>query len=633
MSEFLSKIAMSRFKYGFIALIVFVLYGNTLNNGFALDDSIVITENIYTQKGLSGIREILTTDSFQGFFKDEGKKDLVSGGRYRPLSVVFFAIEYQFFGNNAFLSHFITILWYAALCVMVLITLNQLFKDYKNGPILSMLTTLLFAAHPVHTEVVANIKGRDEILSLLFSVSAFYYVLRFHDEKRNKHLLLASVMMFLGLLSKEITITFLAVIPLAVWLFRSEHSSGILKSFVAIFIPSILFVIIRQSIVGNSLDTQSLELLNNPFLKWNGTNYIPFSGAEKLATVVYTWLLYFQILIGPVVLTHDYYPKHIEMMRFSDWQVILSIAVHIILAVLAVFNFRKNKIITFSIVFYFATFSIVSNLFFPIGTFMAERFLFTPSLGFALICSVGLLRLEEKYKSIALVCLGILILLYGIKTVNRNKAWKDNYTLFSTDIKHSPNSAKLLNAIGGSTIDKYKDEKVQALKDKHMDEAIAYLNQSLEIHPTNSGADLLIGNALFYKNDFQGAVDRYRKMLVKSPDNQNAKRNLALVLRDFGKYSGETLNDLDKALMLLNESYTMAPDDLETARLLAVANGMKGNHDEVIRILEAYLLKDSGNPNVLFNLSRAYAFKGDLVREKYYLDKAIALDPNILKGK
>ena len=166
-----------------------------------------------------------------------------------------------------------------------------------------------------------------------------------------------------------------------------------------------------------------------------------------------------------------------------------------------------------------------------------------------------------------------------------------------------------------------------------MDEAISYLNKALEIHPTYSGAELLIGNALFFKKDLQGAADKYRKILAIYPGDENAKKNLALTLRDMGKYAGETLNDLDKAMAYLKESYNLESEDLETSRLLAVAHGMKGNHDDVIKILEEYLKKDGNNANVFFNLSRAYSFKNDKVKEKEYFDKAISLDPNILNAK
>lgn len=633
MTDLLNNKLINNYKYVIIFVWVVILYGNTLSHGFVLDDGIVITENDFTKKGIRGIPEILTTDSFHGFFKDGNKQNLVSGGRYRPLSVVLFAIEYEIFGKSAFWGHLFTVLCFGLLCVVILHTFQNLFKSMPQGNVLALMATLLFTAHPVHTEAVANIKGRDEILSLLFSFGALYYTLKWHDEKKNILLLYAGLCMFLGLMSKEITITFLAVIPLAVYLFRGEKIFQIFKSSSFLIIPAVIFLVIRQSIIGDSFAETSTELMNNPFLKWNGESYIPFSNFERIATIFYTWLLYLKLMVWPAILTHDYYPKHIAMLTFNDWKVMVSVIVHLILIIFAAINLRKNKVITFGIFMYFLTFSIVSNLFFPIGTFMAERFLFTPSAGFTLLTASLILKMEErsKWASLGLFCL--FFLFFSMKTITRNQVWKDNHTLFSADLKHSPNSAKLLNALGGSTIDLYKEEKDQTTKDKKMDEAIGYLNKAIEIHPTYSGADLLIGNALFFKKDMQGAVEKYRKILTRYPNDENAKKNLALTLREMGKYAGETLNDIDQAMTYLNESYSIDAEDLETARLLAVAHGMKGNHDEVIRILEAYLQKDKSNANVYFNLSRAYSFKNDKVREKQNFDKAISLDPNILNAK
>ncbi len=97
--------------YFLLLIISFILYGNTLQHQYALDDAIVITENDFVKQGVSGIPDILTTDVFTGFFGV--KKNLVEGGRYRPLSLVSFAIEYELFGEEPFVSHLINILLYA----------------------------------------------------------------------------------------------------------------------------------------------------------------------------------------------------------------------------------------------------------------------------------------------------------------------------------------------------------------------------------------------------------------------------------------------------------------------------------------------------------------------------------------
>jgi tetratricopeptide (TPR) repeat protein len=616
--------------YWFIPLLAFLLYANTLSHDFVLDDGIVITENDFTKKGFGGIWQILTTDSFHGFFKDGDKQNLVSGGRYRPLSVVLFAVEYQFFGKNAFLGHLFTIIWYSLMCFILLITLQLLFKEVKHGKLIATIAAIIFTIHPIHTEAVANIKGRDEILSLLFSVLALYSLLIWIDERKKMGLYAGIFSFFLGLLAKENAITFLGVIPLAIWLFRSNDTKLAIKTGLVLLVPGIVFLAIRQSILGDTFVAESMELMNNPFLKFEDGRYIPFTSGERLATIIFTWLMYLKLLFWPLVLTHDYYPRHIEMMTFANWQVILSVLVHLFLVIFAIIKLKSSKLISFAILFYFMTFSIVSNLLFPIGTNMAERFMFMPSVGVCIALAYFVVKIAENNRGVALGLSLVFSLFFVIKTYSRNEAWKDNHTLFSTDIHHSPNSAKLLNAIGGSTIDKYKDENDQGVKDKAMDEAINYLNKALKVHPTYTGADLLIGNALFFKKDFEGAIAQYRKLLAYAPNDVDSKKNLALTLREWGKYTGETLNDINKAYTLLDESYQIDPTDIETMRLLAIASGIRGDHEKVILFLNQVLQQDSLNANVHFNLSRAYSFMGELEKERIHLQKAQALDPNIL---
>ena len=179
-----------------------VLYANTLGHQYAVDDSIVILRNEFTKKGFKGMRGIWTKDTFTGFFGS--KRNLVAGGRYRPLSVASFAIELQLFGKvitdrngkpildkegdvnytgNPFISHFVNMLLYAWLCIVIYLMLLQMFnpkneQDNLKGYFIALTGALLYAAHPIHTEAVANIKGRDEIMVLLGSVLAVYWVLK-----------------------------------------------------------------------------------------------------------------------------------------------------------------------------------------------------------------------------------------------------------------------------------------------------------------------------------------------------------------------------------------------------------------------------------------------------------------------
>ncbi len=165
---------------GRAALVLFTaaiaLYIYSISFDYVLDDQIVLTNNAFTQKGIDGIKDILTKESFVGRFGEQ--RDLVVGARYRPLSIVTFALEYEFWGLNSTLSHLINVLLYAFLTLLLYRVLCVFFvKKIATQWYFSLpfIIALLFVVHPVHSEVVANVKGRDELMASIGALAALYY--------------------------------------------------------------------------------------------------------------------------------------------------------------------------------------------------------------------------------------------------------------------------------------------------------------------------------------------------------------------------------------------------------------------------------------------------------------------------
>jgi len=157
------------YKMEIIGLLVltFILYVNTIWGNYVLDDVVSVTANHFVQQGFAGIHKILTTNSMHGF--NDSALDL-QGGRYRPFPLLIFAIEHQFWGNNPHLNHVVTLLvWMLAVCVIYKLLRTYFFA---KQPDIAIISTLIFIVHPIHTEVVANIKSVDEIYSLLFLISS-----------------------------------------------------------------------------------------------------------------------------------------------------------------------------------------------------------------------------------------------------------------------------------------------------------------------------------------------------------------------------------------------------------------------------------------------------------------------------
>ncbi|MBK9960305.1 MAG: glycosyltransferase family 39 protein [Saprospiraceae bacterium] len=616
-----------------IGILVFIFYGNSLVNEFAVDDGIVITRNEYVIKGISGIPDLLTKDTFRGFFKKEGKDKLVSGGRYRPLTPVFFAIVYEIFGAMPFVFHLFNLLAYLLLCLLLYKVLNRLFfhRFKDKTPILAFLSTLIYLAHPVHTECVTNVKGLDEIAALLFSLLCFNFILNYIETNKNKNLLFALLSLFLGLMSKENAITFILLIPAGLYLLYNQKFNVAIKYMCWLIIPGILFFLIRAQILGwNPIAGESGELMNNPFLKFVNNKYIYVSTAERYGTIFYTLLKYIGLLLFPHPLTYDYYPKQIAIQ--SIWNIIplSSLAIYTTL-IYAIIKFRNTRPhISYSILFYLLPLGLVCNIIFPIGTFMGERFLFMPSVGFSILMSFGFVTILQKNKSLGTGLLVLLILLYGAKTISRNFDWKNDFTLITTDVKNSPNSAKINNAVGGVLLDANTQEKDPSKIEANLSRAKKHLLKAIELHPMYFDAYMLLGNAYFLSKEYGLAILRYEFILKYLPHDEEAFKNLHLSYREKGRQSGMVENDPVKALEYLNKAYSMNSDDQETISLLGVAYGVLKDYNKALEFFNKVLIKNPKNAEAHFNVYLTYLNAGDQVNADKALKAAKAIDPDIL---
>lgn len=614
-----------------LAVLSILLYANTITHDYTQDDAIVIYDNEFTTKGFAGIPGLLKYDTFRGFFKVDGKEKLVSGGRYRPLTPVMFAVEYQFFGRSPMMGHILNILWYALLVVVLYITLERMFlreEPSSHWRYMILAACILFAVHPVHTEAVANIKGRDEIICLLGSIASLYYALRWHDERKTKYMILSGLLFFLALLSKENTITYLAVIPLALYTFRKVSIATSLKYILPAVVGTVAFLAIRSSVIGFDMGGTPMELMNNPFLKWTNGGYVALSKMESLPTMLYCLGRYLSLLVIPHPLTHDYYPRHIDIMSWGDISVILSTLIYLAMGIYAILNLKKRSIVSFCIIYFIATISIVSNIVFPIGTNMSERFLFMPSVGFALLVAYLGWKIYDKYPAVIKGIFTLVVIAMIAKTVTRNTVWKNDYTLFTTDVHTSTRSAKILNAAGGTKSNRASKMEDGPEKTKLLEEAIDHTTKALEVHPNYKNAMLIQGNSYFYNKEFEKAVASYEQILALYPGDADGESNLAIALRDAGKYYGEKKQDLVNAEKYLKRSLALRPNDFEANRLMGVTNGIKGNHAEAIKYFEKVADLQPNNASAYVNLYNAYKAYGDENKANINYQKAIELNPN-----
>ncbi len=642
--------------YAVVIVIIacFIFYGNTLRLKYAYDDLMVITGNQFTKQGFQGIGDILTTDFFTGFFgKDQ---NMVSGGRYRPLSLVTFAIEHQFFGENPLLSHLINVLLFAGTGIMLLLLLRKFFAstDFqrKKGAwyfSLPLLVSLLFVAHPVHTEVVANIKSRDEILALLFCLVTLWFSLKYVEKQKFSLLLLSGISFFLALLAKENSVTFIIIQPVTFYFFTRNNLKNNLISVIPLIISTLFFLLIRQSVIGHSTNPLENDLMNNPFVQ--------MTLSQKYATILYTLGLYLKLLIFPHPLTSDYYPYHIPIINPGDWRAIVPLILYLGMIIYIVFKTGKKELPAYCFLYFLVTISIVSNLVFPIGAFMSERFLFMPSLGFCILLGAGIIWVANRFpvdsvfKKMMIPGLMTLILtLYAYKTISRNADWYDSYTLFTTDVHVSANSAKGNEVAGEYIMLKANQIQDKATKDSLLRRSISYQQKAISIYPKQIIALINLAAAYYeYNKDYDTILVVYKTILTHLPDNEqiyaffntlmNKYDNVDHKIRlyenllevnpqrwdvniNLGALYLGGKQDAVHALPYLEKAVSLKPDDFAVQNYLGSAYGVLRDWDKARIHFERAESIQPGDPELNKNLAIVYQNLGNQEKAREALMRA-----------
>lgn len=598
-----------------IALVAFLLYSNTLNHGYALDDYSLIVENRITQKGYDGFGEIVSNSYRYGYF-------MTNDGLYRPIPRLMFAAEWEWGGGKPFIGHFINVLLYA---LTGFILYRVLFKLTRGSMIFAFLASLIFIAHPIHTEVVANIKSRDEILALLFCCFALGSYLDAIADSSKRGLVFSGIFLFLGLLSKESAITFFAVLPLAGW-FVSEDTkiTNLLKGLWPSAIACLVFLLIRTNVLGgiNTLGTPNIA--DNLLMAAD-------SGFERFCTAVSIMGLYLQKLLFPHPLVFDYSYNQIPIVGATHPSFLISVCVYLALFFIAIRGFRTRSPISFAILFFLATISLSSNILITTGSSFGERFLYMPSLGFAIAVAFALMKLFKidtmtvptvKQRGLLAACFVPLFLLYSAKTLARNPVWKDNETLYKNDVELSPNSTRTQYYMGNFLA---KDEvwtgKPEAEKNRILRESIGYLQRSIDIYDKFSDAHLQMGVAYYKLGILDSALLCYEKALAIAPRNHTIMNNMGTIY--FAK------NDLNKAIELFERAIAIDPNYADGQFNLGSSYGTVQQYEKALKHLNIAATLNPGKAEIHNALGITYRFTGDSTNANRSFERAYSLNPGL----
>jgi protein O-mannosyl-transferase len=548
---------------------------------------------------------------------------------YRPLSLVMFAGVYQFAGDNPLPYHCLNILLFACCVVLLFVFLNTLFAGKKTA--VAFIASLLFALHPIHTEVVANVKSCDELLCFFFAFLCLNVFAAYSKTGKIYLLFCGALCFFLSLLSKETVITFVAIIPLIFFFYKKESAKRSVAVGVTTVVTAVSFLALRFSVLHfyHADLTGITNVIDNALAKEG----LPLD--SRLATAILISGNYLKLLVVPYPLTSDYSFNSIPYTDFSDPRVLLSLGIYIFLIVFSIKRFLKDRSdpFAFAIFFFLLSLSLFTNILFLLGTLMAERLMFFPSVGFCLLIALIAERLAGGTKTentallrnqkVAWAIIPVYII-YALLTFNRNSDWTDNLTLYSSDVKKSPDNSRLNTFIGAELFSNAINEKNDLVKQKQTEEAIKYLSRALEIYPGNSEADNDLGSAYYSTGNYQQAIICLKKAVKINPIYELAYYNLGLNYKKLKQY--------DSAILCLRQAIALDPNSIAAHEDLGLAFLYKQNYDSA----EAHLkLALTGNPDYLdgiFNLGIAYASaqKNSLAIEQF--KNVIAKDPGYINA-
>ncbi|MCF0206813.1 MAG: hypothetical protein HUK15_05235 [Bacteroidales bacterium] len=480
-------------------------------------------------------------------------------------------------------------------------------------------------------------------MAFLFSLLALDFAIRYFESNlRGKRIaLLVSIFffIFLGSMSKETTVSFVFLIPLTLYFFYDAKLADCAKVALPAFLGALLYVIIRANVIANQFGNEAELLLNNPFLD--------MTISEKYATIFYTLLLYVKLLFFPHPLTWDYYPYHIGIMHWTDWQAILGLVIYLAMIVLAIMYVRpKHKsAYSYALFFYGATLILPSNLLFNVGAFMGERFMFMPSFGFCmaiayLLCETLPSKIngrEITLRNTTMAFLALVLIAFSAKTIDRNRDWKDSSTLFAHDVNVSVNSIKGNSSYASDLYTQSEGAEKRAVKSSGQDSikwiatrdslmaiSIPYFERALEFDSLNSESLVRLGN-IYYKtnNDYRTMFNYYIQALHSNPLHRDVWNNTVGVLN-------QNIDEPEFEKEIWKKYAEIAPDYYESYFQLGELYYDPRNRidDSVIYYLEKAYTLNPTKFEISFHLGMSYGNTGNFTKAKEYLTKADALSEN-----
>lgn len=408
-------------------ILVFAVYSQSLSGDFVFDDRSIVSHRPLLEN-INNLPQIAVLPYWSA-----------EAGLYRPLTLISYSLNYAFLGPEAWHFHLINIILYALTGYLLFLLIRKVFPKRES---LAYLTSVLFLVMPIHTEAVANIVGRAEILALFFSLLVFLELV-----KKKANLWKAGLWFFLALSSKEIAI---AVLPISLFFIFYKNISPkkmeYLSSLLVLIASASTYLTIRFLILGQYFFSNSASLVENPL------KFAPIW--QRLATSLKVLVMYCKKTFWPWQLCSDYSYNQVPLAKgFFNLETLLGSAILLFFVFSILFFLGRQPVLALGSAFFLFGFLPISNLFFPIGTIAGERLIYFSSVGLCLYLAQGLIFLKKikpkkLFRLVSVVLTIALICFYAGRSFIRNFDWLTEKKLFVSAGQCASNSVLSLSNLG-----------------------------------------------------------------------------------------------------------------------------------------------------------------------------------------
>ncbi|MGE5280621.1 MAG: tetratricopeptide repeat protein [Deltaproteobacteria bacterium] len=545
-----------------------------------------------------------------------GKK----GSLYRPLVVASFALDYGLWRANPVGYHAENLLWHIAASLAVFCVAFALFDSVLPA----FLACILFCVHPVHTEAVSYISGRSDPMSAFFLLGVFYvYIKRPLPAVGNLALIAGGTAACL--LSRESGL----ILPGFILLYHAAFRKRIDRlSFFAVAAVAAAYVAVRLTVLRPLLPHAPASV----------------SFPARLPAFFAAFGQYLCLLVWPADLHMEY---GTVFFRPSDPLVVAGFFLFLAAAGCLILAARRSRVAAFGAGWFLIGLLPFANIV-PLNAYMAEHWLYVPSVGLFLLAGRGLSSLitRPRLKMLGLGSAAALAAFYGAVTFIHNRYWSDPVYFYERTFRYTPGSWRVANNLGTIYQEKGDLGKAEAFllravalkgdvpethnnlgivysRRDELEKAVASFNKALALRPGYVEAYCNMGNAFRRAGRTAQAEEAYHQALGVRPDAALAYAGLGDLAQDAGSYK--------EAEAFYQKALDIDPGCVEAYNNLGAVKQKSGKEDALQFYREA-IERDPDNPDAYVNMALAYQQAGRYEEARKVYEKLFSVDPNNASG-